>query len=173
MSNRFSNQNSQFTDRYGLKDSEDECLEDASAESEETTTVNRRSTSEYLKGKRLCFICNLYLASDDKPYNQGGLTRCTDEKAGKRLQERREIFLKDKQYRFNSATSRLFLLESGPCRDLYAIDVYYHQSCYIKFALAPTTKKEQQVQRLKERANDVQGLFFTAIRKNIVHQVMD
>ena len=86
------------------------------------------------------------------------------------MQERRVIFLKDTQHRFNSAANRLLLLESGPCHDIYAIDVYYHQSCYIKFALAPTTKKEQQDKRLEDHEKDIQGMFFIAVRMKIVHQ---
>jgi hypothetical protein len=87
------------------------------------------------------------------------------------LQERRGIFLNDTQYRFKSGANGLLLLESGPCHDIYAIDVYYHQlSCYIKFALAPTTKKEQQDKRLEDHEKDMQGMFFIAVRMKIVHQ---
>ena len=50
--------------------------------------------------------------------------------------------------------NRLLILESGASHDLFAIDVYYHQSCYIKFALAPTCTQESD-QELEDRASDV------------------
>ena len=64
----------------------------------------------------------------------------------------------------------MLLLESGPCHDIFSIDVYYHKSCYIKFALAPTTKKEQQDKRLEDHEKDIPGMFFIAVRIKIVHQ---
>ena len=70
------------------------------------------------------------------------------------------MFVKDTEHCFNSAANRLLLLESGPCHDIYAIDVNYHQSCYIKFPLAPTSKMEQQTKLLEDNVNDIQRKFF-------------
>ena len=64
-----------LTDRLGIIDLEGECIEEANSasESSKTRAVNSRYTNEHLKRKRLCFICNLHRASDDNPYNAGGL----------------------------------------------------------------------------------------------------
>ena len=62
------------------------------------------------------------------------------------------------------------MLENGPCHDLYAIDAYYHQSCYIKFARLPVTKEEEHENQNKELSQDILDEFLAAIKKKILHQ---
>ena len=72
------------------------------------------------------------------PLNQGGLGRCTEERAGNRIKERTSISLKDEGSRFHNAAIILNILLAGS-HDIYAADVYYRQSCYLKYAVNKTT----------------------------------
>ena len=66
--------------------------------------------------------------------NQSGLGSCTEERAGNRIKERQSIFLKDKDSRFHNAAIKLNILLAGS-HNIYAADVYYHQPCYLKYAV--------------------------------------
>ena len=65
---------------------------------------------------------------------RGELGKYTEERAGNRIKERTSIFLKDEGNRFHNAAIKLNILLSG-FHDIYAADVYYHQSCYLKYAV--------------------------------------
>ena len=82
----------------------------------------------------MCFVCQEKRKSDSFPLNQGGLGRCTEERAGDRIKERTSIFLKDEESRFHNAAIKLNILLAGS-HDIYAANVYYHQSCYLKYAV--------------------------------------
>ena len=84
--------------------------------------------------EKLCFVCQEKRKSDNFPLNQGGLGRCTEERAGNRIKERASIFLKDEDSRFHNAAIKLNILLAGS-KDICAADVYYHQSCYLKYAV--------------------------------------
>ena len=71
--------------------------------------------------------------SDNFPLNQWGVGRCTEERAGNRIKERTSIFLKDEDSRFNFCNKVNILLAGS--HDVYAADVYYHQSCYLKYTV--------------------------------------
>ena len=105
------------------------------------TERNSESTSSKISVKRksidrekLCFVCQEKRKSDNFPLNQGGLGRCTEERVGNRIKERTSIFLKDEDRRFHNAAIKLNILFAGS-HNIYAADVYYHQSCYLKYAV--------------------------------------
>ena len=100
------------------------------------TVLSFLSTSSKISVKRksidkekLCFVCREKRMSDSFILNQGGLERCTEERAGNQTKEHTSIFLKDEDSRFYNAAIKLNMLLAGS-RDIYAADVYYHQSCY-------------------------------------------
>ena len=92
--------------------------------------VKRKSIDK----EKLCFVCQEKRKSDNFPLNQGGLGRCTEERAGNRIEERISIFLKDEDSRFYNAAIKLNIRLAG-CHNIYAKDVYYRQSCYLKYAV--------------------------------------
>lgn len=62
-------------------------------------------------------------------------------------------------------------MQGGQAFDIFAIDVYYHNSCYIKFAIKPPfTAQEEEVDELKLREMDVMGDFFCAVRIKILRK---
>ena len=93
-------------------------------------SVKRKSIDK----EKLCFICQEKWKSDNFPLNQSGLGSCTEEPTGNRIKERKSIFLKDKDSRFHNAAIKLNILLAGS-KDICAADVYYHQSCYLKYAV--------------------------------------
>ena len=93
-------------------------------------SVKRKSIDK----EKLCFVCQEKRKSDNFPLNQGGLGRCTEERAGNRIKERTSIFLKDEDSRFHNAAIKLNILLAGS-HDIDAAGVYYHQSCYLKYAV--------------------------------------
>ena len=129
--------------------------------------VKFRSISQVLKEKQPCFIFKVTSESVSRPYNQGGVGRCTDEKAEKHLLERMEIFLYDEKHQLFLAAD---ILQSGPSHDLYAIVVYYHWSRYIKFAQVPITKEGVIMEISKGRSEESLQRYLASIRRKIVHQ---
>ena len=59
---------------------------------------------------------------------------------------------------------------SGQSRDIFAIDVYYHQSCYLKFAINEQRGQKQIDDDLKDIQNDVMSEIFGKIRTKILRE---
>ena len=86
--------------------------------------------------------------------------------------DRKEVFLGDPSYPQHNAAKRLDVILSGFC-DIFATDVYHHQSCYIKFAINRPevhTKDEDVFDDwfIDEIKEDVMSLFEYKIRTKIV-----
>ena len=45
------------------------------------------------------------------------------------------VFLQDPATKFHEAATRLYMKIGYEAHDFFAADIYYHNSCYIKFAL--------------------------------------
>ena len=73
---------------------------EGNSESDMDISLNESTSSEIsVKRKsidkaKLCFVCQEKRKSDSFPLNQGGLGRCTEERAGNRIKEHTSIFLK-------------------------------------------------------------------------------
>ena len=100
----------------------------------ESTSSNISVKRKSIDKEKLCFVCQEKRMSDNFRLNQGGLGRCTEERPGNRIKELTSIFVKDEDSRFHNAVIRLNILLAGS-HDMYAADVYYHQSCYLKYAV--------------------------------------
>ena len=64
----------------------------------------------------------------------------------------------NKESRFFHAAKRLDILLSGSAHNIFAADVFYHQSCHIKFFTSPVklpAKNDSQ----KNKAKDMLDLF--------------
>ena len=76
-----------FDTQYGFATDE---KRDVSRESlDSKMVVLRRSLSTHLREKELCFICNTKRPVDCCSYKNGGPSRCTDDRSGKRILEKR------------------------------------------------------------------------------------
>ena len=126
------------------------------------------STSTFVRIKKLCFICNEYRESESNAYNCGGLARCCEEGARRKLLHRMNVFLQDPATKFHEAATRLYMKIGCEAHNLFAADIYYHHSCYIKFALKKMEQTEGETVELLE--NDILEEFFLALKKRIVHE---
>ena len=113
-----------------------------------------------------CFICDTLRPIDRKPFDEGGLARCGQEKSKTRLDERSKVLLSMNDHRFYEASKRYSLLHSGQSYDTFAIDLYYHKSCYIKYALSPFSKTK--VQESQEKVEKDWTDFDYLIRKRVI-----
>ncbi len=72
-------------------------IADDPAKSDTASTTN---AAEYTRTprkppQRACFICNEIRISDDRPYDEGGIGRCEQERSRVRMVERQDIYLSD------------------------------------------------------------------------------
>ena len=82
--------------------------------------VSMRSVSKYLTEKKLCFVCNNKRICDQNSYREGGLGRCTEDKAAQRLLKRKDEYMRDKDGKYYAAANRLQMIISGECHDIFA-----------------------------------------------------
>ena len=92
------------------------------------------------------------------------MARCSHIKSRDRIFERAGVFFSMPDHKFNAAANRLKILESGQSFDIFSIDVYYHQSCYVKFALKPVTKEEESAVEALQKREEIMIDFFRAVR---------
>ena len=100
----------------------------------ESTSSKISIKRKWIDKEKLCFVCQEKRKSDNFRLNQGGLGRCTETRAGNRTKNAQVFFLKDEDSRFHNAAIKLNILLAGS-HDIYAEDVYYHQSRYLKYAV--------------------------------------
>eukprot|EP00795_Rhopilema_esculentum_P000574 gene574-10262_t len=163
----FENNSDRFKQKYGLvNDSSDPC-EDSVINGNDDSTVpspRKRVTRSRQKGslrKEKCFICNEEKGTDLlKGYNQGGIGRCSDTNAANKILERKEAYLADKGSRFHDASRRLELLLSGESHDIFAVDVYYHQACYLKYTHSAWLKEKRADVEDAREEHALQSFFY-------------
>ncbi len=62
----------------------------------------------------------------------------------KNLLERMKTFMCDHSHRLYSAANCWELLLGGKLHDIYAVDIYYHNCCYVKFVHSLTSQQSTQ-----------------------------
>ena len=132
--------------------------------------MHPRAKRDPSKPKLICFICQEIRTVDSNRYEDGGLARCSHIKSRDRIVERVGVFLSMPDHKFNAAANRLKILESGQSLDIFSIDVYYHQSCYVKFALKPVTKEEESAVEALQKREEIMTDFFRAVRIKILRK---
>ena len=121
-----------YEKRFGLVQDEkptvvdDEKKPDASSSSSVTT---RRSVDKV--DAKSCFVCNTRQEWDFNPYNDGGLGQPKKDDVIKNLKERTKVYLADQTNDYHEAASRFVRQTDGLDGD--AGNIYYHQSCYIRY----------------------------------------
>ena len=132
-----------------------------------TLTPNTRSKSQSIASlEKQCFVCNSIRKSDGEAYNMGGLRRCDNEATAKKILNRKTILLSLNDHKLYSAAKRLDVILAG-FHDIFAADVYIHQSCYLKFAINPVHPKTKDIERI-EKENDVLEEFKFKLRTKII-----
>ena len=131
--------------------------------------VKTRAQGPTTNIKRICFVCDSTRLCDSNAFNNGGLGRCGYERSQEKIKKSQEFYLNNVEHKYYRAANRLLQLESGQSFDLYAIDVYYHQSCYRNFTRFPmeetnTTNAEEKTQ------HKVLDVFLATIRLRILHK---
>ena len=161
-----------FENRYGTRPSEapDGILQGTDIQSPSSSPVKHatRTIVDNVRSlEKKCFICNIQRAIDENPYNEGGLQRCTRDDTASKILSRKSAFLHDKVNRYYDAAKRLDILLSGSARDIFAADIFYHQSCYIKFVIKPVLQASNEETERSKR-DDVLKLFKYKVKIKIV-----
>ena len=92
------------------------------------------SKSAFAGIKKLGFICNEYRGSDKNAYICRGLARCCMQVARRKQLDRMNVFLQDPAIKFHEAATRIFTKIGYEAHHFLPADIYYQNSCYIKFA---------------------------------------
>ncbi len=127
-----------YIQNYGMIDKDAQEIENISATNSNVAPIDTevRTARKLSQVKRHCFVCDSERDSNNNKYNEGGLGCCSVESAQTGLIERKNIYMKDLSHRFYQASKHLDILSSSQSHNIFAVDVFYHQWCYIKFALA-------------------------------------
>ena len=159
-------------DKYGLIPEDSELNVGKSSANDNVNILDVLTRSKVTKrpSKRYCFICDEVRYVDNEPYNVGGLGRCSTENASLRLKERQKAFLENYNPRFYDAASRLQILMGGNSHNIFSADIFYHQSCYIKFAIKKVddTSPDEEINKNKE--DDILEIFLRRIKSKIVRE---
>ena len=102
-----------------------------------------------LKKEKLCFVCNTETQNDVKPFNDGSLGRCSEENAIIEIKHSMDLNMKDEKHKYHSAAKWIDVLLCGSSYDVFALDLYYHKTCYDNFTYVyvkkqPTTEDEEK-----------------------------
>lgn len=140
---------------------------------ENSSRQNRRLSSrnvELMKSNFLCFICNAKTLKDKNPYSEGGLGRCSEYRAFEKLSLKMKMLGPGDKY--EEAAKRLNLLLSGQAFDVFAVDVYYHKTCYTDFTRPTKCSKEEQLNNDETRLNvlrdKVRNEFLKLIERKVI-----
>ena len=134
--------------------------------SESATRVTRASSTFIKSFEKICFVCIDVRESDDNSYNSGGLVRCALNSASANIVRVKYVFLQDENHKFHTAAQRVNILLSSQSHDVHAADIYYHQSCYLRFVCNRPKKNVRD-----DAARDEQSVLtdcFTSIQLNIL-----
>ena len=119
-----------------------------------------------LQKKRVCFVCNEETANDSKPFNSGGLGRCSEKNAVSKIEHARDMKVKDDTDKFHEAAKRLDVILSGASYDVFAVDVYYHKTCYDNFTY--TYERKLLPEDDDTSASDVMENFFKLFDRMVI-----
>ena len=155
-----------YSKRYAETESNSENDMDISLN--ESTSLKISVKRKSIDKEKLCFICQVKRKPDNLPLNQGGLGRCTEELAGNRIKERTSFFLKDKDSRFHIAAIKLNILLAGS-HDIYTADAYYHQSCYLKYAVNKIAENAES-NEFEETSVNILDEFLSKVERCIIFQ---
>ena len=119
-----------------------------------------RSEHVGLNSKFLCFICNYQHQSDNNPYGEDGLARCSQKDASNKILDKTNYHMQNKNNKFYLAAKRLSMLLSGASQDTFAADIFYHLSCYINYVRTKEQSVDQEKEKLEIQKGNICKCFF-------------
>ena len=133
-----------------------------------TRPTKIRRISNQKRSKERCFICEEIRECDKRPYNEGGLVRCCEKPTAERLSSKMKEYLLNPESRCYSSALRLQLILSGEAHDIFAADIYYHQSCYIKFAIKSYSLQGKEI--VEDESNLLLEEFYRKIEIKVLYE---
>ena len=131
----FRNNKDQFITKYGQildsenKSQQEEKIPEELGRNSYLLKPLLRSEQVGLNSKFLCFICNDQRQSDNNPYGEGGLARCSQKDAANKILDKTNYHMQNKNNKSYLAAKRLNMLLSGASHNIFAADLFYHPSC--------------------------------------------
>ena len=108
---------------------------------------------------------------DNNQYKEGGLARCSLEPTAAKLLQKKKFYLKNENNRLYDASKRLDIKLSGSFHDIYAVDIFYRQSCYVKYvhsrSRAILGSEINYVENIRKTALDI---FFANVKIKIIYK---
>lgn len=157
---------------YGIKENTEVVYSDKVELEEYNKQEEKRASGRVVKKVNfICFICNTNTSKDTKPYGEGGLGRCSEHRSFKKLHDQM-ILQNVPGDKHEGAAKRLELLLSGQSFDVFAVDVYYHRSCYLSFA-SPYKSKEtvmnkDEIAKVNVLKNKVTEEFLKLVERKVI-----
>ena len=108
-----------------------------------------------------CFICNDQRQSDNNPYGEGGLARCSQKDAANKILDKNNYHMQNRNNKFYLAAKRLNMLLSGASHDIFATDIFYHRSCYRNYVRIKKQSVDQEKEKLKIQKDNILQMFFS------------
>lgn len=156
---------------YGVKEDTGVTVADTLELNDDTHEEKRMSGRVIKKTNVICFICNTKTSKDTKPYAEGGLGRCSEERSFKKLHDQMTS-RNTPGDKYEGAAKRLELLLSGQSFDVFAVDVYYHKNCYLSFATPYKSKvtvlDKDEMARVNMLKNKVTDEFLTLVERKVI-----
>ena len=144
-------------------------LETTHVLNEAGATSSNRIRRGSLHKKKACFVCNLETKDDNKAYNNGGLCRCSEENAARKIECSMDLKIKDVENKYHATAKRLEVILSGASYDVFALDLYYHKICYDNFTYAYDKKQASANIIEKDRlSSEVMDSFFHLFRRMVI-----
>ena len=104
--------------------------------------VRSKNKIQYLLPDRNCVWLEILFALyathtkrnvDNNQYKEGELARCSLEPTAEKLLQKKKFYLKNENNRLYAASKRLDIKLSGSFHDIYTVNIFYRQSCYVKY----------------------------------------
>ena len=138
-------------------------------ESSEAVAAAYRTRRGLLPKKQMCFVCNEETKYDNKPYNNGGLGRCSEQNAVSKIKCSMDLKMKDEKSKYHAAAKRLEVILSGSSYDIFALDLYYHKTCYVNFTYAYDKKQPIADKVEKDKlGSEVMDRFFHLFHRKVI-----
>ena len=84
-----------------------------------------------------------------------------------KLLDRMNVFLQDPATKFHETATRLYMKIRYEVDDVFAADIYFHNSSYIKFALTKIEQKVAEPVELLKKKRLEEFFFFGAKEKDV------
>ena len=157
-----------YREKHGTEcgsNSENVAIHEKNSETHRETRSMTKDIS--VEKKFLCFVCGEERVVDTNSYMEGGLGRCSHVSSAEKLLEGMRRHVNEEVSPMQNAAKRLQMLNSGQAHDIFAIDVYYHHSCYLRFTRSSRTS---QSSTLSDTQQLVEAEFLTYVKIKIMLQ---